>query len=189
VTETASCFTSPILVGSPRVRSVRAGALLGLSLVLSYGPSPALASGPQLAGSSGDWKAYTLNDDGNQNCFVSSTPKRRQPDSLKRDPGNLFITYHPAKKAPPEVAISLGFPVKTGASHTLQISGQSFSLYGKGENAWPRNDADGTKIVDLMKSGQQVLVASVSGRGNRNIDTFSLSGFSNAWETATRSCK
>lgn len=189
MTEKACCFASPFLIGLPKLRVVRAWALLGLSLALCAGASPALASRPQLAGSSGGWKAYTLSDAGSQSCFVSSAPERRQPEGLKRDPGNFFITYRPGKKGFPEVAVSLGFPVKTGASHTLQVTGQSFSLYGKGENAWPQNDADGSRIVDLMKSGQQALVVSVSGRGNRNTDIFSLTGFSDAWAAAMRSCK
>ncbi|OCC05437.1 hypothetical protein BA190_08425 [Labrys sp. WJW] len=62
-------------------------------------------------------------------------------------------------------------------------------VYGKGENGWPQNDGDQGRIVELMKAGQQLTIVALTGRGHRNIDTFSLTGFTKAWDLASRNCR
>lgn len=151
--------------------------------------APAMAASPQLMGTFGDWKVYAVEGSNTRDCYVQAVPKVRSPDGLRRDPGSMFVTHHAGRAAMPEIAVSLGFPLRTGSSHSLQIGGRSFMVYGKGENGWPQNDGDQGRIVELMKAGQQLTIVALTGRGHRNIDTFSLTGFTKAWDLASRNCR
>ena len=65
---------------------------------------------------------------------------------------------------------------------------KNFRLFTQGETAWAK-DADTDKaLVTAMRSGSRMVVKGTSTRGTLTTDTYSLSGFSRAYERASREC-
>lgn len=138
---------------------------------------------------SGAWRAVEATQGGRRVCFVISSPTARAPAELKRDPGNLFVTTKSSGEGGgSEVSIRFGYRVSPGP-HSMVIEGRSFSLMPQGETAWLRTASDEQAVVAAMRSGRDLTVAAVSGRGNATTDTYSLVGFSAALEALQRQCR
>lgn len=138
---------------------------------------------------SGAWRAIEASSGGRTLCFVITAPTARAPAELKRDPGNLFVTAKPAREGGgTEVSIRFGYRLAPN-THSLVIDGRSYTLMPQGETAWLRTAADESAVIDLMRSGRELTVSAVSGRGNPTTDTYSLMGFSAAFDALRTQCR
>lgn len=165
-------------------------ALLGVILACAAA-APAAAQGqPQSKSVAqfGDWSVYvsTANP---KVCYAISQPKTRAPEGLKRDPAYFFVSTRPGENVRNEVTVTVGFPLKEGSDATLTVGTLTLQLYTKDEGAWVRNVADEAKLVDAMKRGKDLTVASTSLRGNATTDKYSLSGLGQALDRVAQECK
>lgn len=168
-------------------------ALLGAAL-LAFLAAPALAQGqgqgqPKPVAQFGDWSVYTGGSGNSKVCYALSQPKDRQPNGLSRDPAYFFVSTRPGEKVVNEVSITMGFPLKDGSEAKLTIGPQVFQLYTKEQGAWVRNVAEEGKLVDAMRKGRDLTVASTSTRGNVTTDRYSLSGIAQALDRVVQECK
>ena len=158
-----------------------------IALILSSTAVFAQGANQQLLGQFNDWSAYSASTDKGKLCFVISQPKKRAPETLKRDPAYMFITHRPADKVRNEISVQVGFPMKDGSTADVTIAGQPFALMTQNERAWS-NGQDDSKIVDAMRRGADVIIKSTSGRGNVTTDTYSLKGISAALDKISKEC-
>lgn len=165
-------------------------ALLGMFLACAAA-APAAAQGqPQskAVAQFGDWSVY-VSTSSPKVCYAISQPKARAPEGLKRDPAYFFVSTRPGENVKNEVTVTVGFPLKEGSDATLTVGTTTLQLYTKDQGAWVRNVADEAKLVDAMKRGKDLTVASTSLRGNVTTDKYSLVGLGQALDRVAQECK
>lgn len=156
------------------------------------GPAPAGAAGgaaPALLGQFGEWKAYASQGAKSPVCYVFAQPKDRKPPSLKRDPGFLFISSRPAERVRNEVSAMVGFPTKEGGEATVQVGNVVFDMATKDDNAWIRNPAEESRLVEAMRKSKDLVLKVTSLRGNESTDHYSLNGLGRALDRIAQECK
>lgn len=137
----------------------------------------------------GDWAAYTAENGPSKMCFAQSEPKSRSPASLKDTKAYLFVSFRPAEKVANELAAVLNFKTKEEGPAVLAIGDTKYELITKGEHAWVKNPADEAAAIGSMVKGSTLLLQTISARGNKTSDRYSLSGFSQALERARSDCR
>ena len=149
----------------------------------------ATAGKPVRVASAGDWGAYTSGAGKSVTCYVLSEPKDRQPASLKRDKGYLFISNRPAESVKNEVAFDMGFEIKVDGPATAEIGANKFGLIAKGTKLWIKNPAEEPQFVEAMRKGQKLVVKAQSKKGNSSIDTYALAGAGQMLDRSTKDCQ
>ena len=156
-------------------------------------PPAAVTGGaqPRLLGQYGIWGAYTAAPGGKKVCFALAKPSASEtnPPNRPRNPVYMFISTRPTDKVSNEVSLVIGYPFKAGTEATAQIGGTSFALYSQQDGAWIKNATEEAKMIDAMRSGDNVVVKGVSAKGTQTTDTFSLKGVSQALDRAGQECK
>ena len=110
-------------------------------------------------------------------CFIQSVPtKTLIPDGKTRgDYGILVYTMH--KNPDFVVQISPGFNFKSSGSISVKIDDTSYDFYADEDTAWTNND---DKVIFAMKRGLELTSTSISSKGTKVIDTYTLKGFTKA---------
>ncbi|MBR2137043.1 MAG: hypothetical protein IJ852_03675 [Alphaproteobacteria bacterium] len=156
-------------------------------LLISFSAS---AATPQVIGEYGDWTAWSYAEGSNMVCYMSSTPKKDEGKYTKRGDIYVLVTHRPAEKSFDEVSFVAGYTFKSNAPLVIKIANQTFkNTFTEGDKAWMINAADDQKLVLAMKRGDRMIVDGVSSRGTATKDTYSLKGFSTAYQAISAKCK
>jgi hypothetical protein len=142
-----------------------------------------------LLGTFGDWGAYATQAGRSKICYALSQPKERLPKQLKRDPAFVFVSFRPSENVRNEVAVVLGFPTKDGSEAKAVVGSTTFDFLTKEQNAWIKNPAQEDQVVQTLTRGGNLVLRTVSRRGNELTDRYSLQGFGPALERARRECQ
>jgi invasion protein IalB len=145
------------------------------------------AEKPSQAGSFGDWGVFVARGEKSKTCYALASPKERAPAGLNRDPAYLFVSTRPGENVREEFSVIFGFPAKEDSAKA-EVSGASFALIAKGSNAWIKNQAEESRLIDALKKGSKLVIKAASARGNVTTDTYSLSGLSQALEKVEKEC-
>jgi hypothetical protein len=159
--------------------------VLAAFAICASAPSLAATGQPELLAESGAWQAYKSASAGQGSCYILSSPTARLPAGLKRGPAYLFVSRNPRD----EIALELGFPLDSDAVSTLTIGSAQFELGEQKEQAWLLNAEEQRRAVAAMKGGAKATVQTTSVRSNVTEDTYSLEGFTKAYETMVSECK
>jgi hypothetical protein len=171
-------------------------------------PEKDAANKPALVASYGDWSVFQSQAGKSHICYTLAQPKERAPADLKRDPAYAFISERPSERVRNEVSFIMGFEVgaapppadskdkkkaekksKTDPiSPTAVIGDAEFELLPKGNNVWVKNAAQESQLIDEMRKGAKLTIKAASKKGNVMIDSYSLSGFSQAIDRALKDC-
>jgi hypothetical protein len=170
------------------------------------------AGKPALVGSYGDWSVYQSAAGKSHICYTLATPKDRAPPDLKRDAGYAFISERPAERVRNEVSFIMGFEIagatapdaKSGekrkpdakkkeektesVSPTAEIGDATFELLPKGSNLWVKNAAQESQLIDEMRKGVKLEIKAAAKHGKMTVDSYSLTGFSQAIDKALKDC-
>ena len=169
------------------------GAATMLACVLGLGAAQAQTQARVDA--SKDWSVFQAGANGKKICWIVSKPTvwvaSRGGKTVQVNRGDIFlmVSIRPADGVEHEVSFRGGYPFKSGSKVQVKVGTDSFSMFTEGENAWPLSPADDTKVVDAFKRGSDAKVEGESSRGTKTVDTFSLSGFTAALESAQKHCK
>ncbi len=145
-------------------------------------------SGATLAGTFGDWSAYTATTGRSKICFAQSEPQSRSPATLKDTKAYLFVSFRPADNVRNEVAAVLNFKTKENGPASLAMGPTTYDLVTKGENAWVKAPSDEALAIGTMSKGGTMTIQATSAKGNKTTDRYSLAGFTQALERAKRDC-
>jgi hypothetical protein len=148
---------------------------------------PAGAQNPKPLGSFGDWQALTFEEDGKAGCYVIAEPARKEGNYTSRGAVYALVTHRPADDKLNVFTIIAGYTFKEGSEVTLEIGQQKFSLFTQEGMAWAADDDD-PRIVDALKKGAGMVVRGVSSRGTDTTDTYSLMGFTRAYNAMGEAC-
>lgn len=139
------------------------------------------AAGPTELGSFGDWTAARYQHEGETVCYAFTRAKSSHPSS-----GNHpLLTVTERSHSRDEVAITSDSAYPKGADVTMQIGQAGLDFYTAGSDAFAR---DGQAAVGSMRRGDQAIVRGPGAHGASTIDTFSLAGFTAAYDAVTKAC-
>jgi invasion protein IalB len=150
--------------------------------------APASAQPPKLIGSYGDWQALTYEENGKPVCYVFTEPAKREGDYTSRGQVYALVTNRPVDKKLNVITIIAGYTYKEDSDAILQIGDQKFTLFTREDKAWAPTDEDDAKIVEALKKGTDMVVHGTSSKGTETIDTYSLIGFSKAYDAIGAAC-
>ncbi len=145
---------------------------------------------PVELGEYGDWTAYSYKEGKNTVCYMASTPKKDEGNYKKRGDIYAVVTHRPADKSYNVTNFVAGYKYKKGSNVTVKIGTTTFhNLFTNDENAWAPDTATDKKLVEAMKRGEKMIVEGTSFRGTKTKDTYSLAGFSRAYQAISAKCK
>ncbi len=108
---------------------------------------------------------------------------------VKRSESGLFVYFVPNKKVEGQVTFTGGYTFEPKSSVELVIDGKSFELsLVQGEWAWAASSENDAKIIAAMKRGAKAVLSARSERGTATKDTFSLTGFTAAYDDSKKRC-
>ncbi len=148
----------------------------------------AQAQGIKTIGIFGDWSAFQFSEDGNPACYMSSEPTKATGNYKKRGEVFAIITHRPAEKRIGEVSIIAGYTYQKDSAVKVAIGTQGFELFTQDDGAWAPDAASDKKLVQAMKKGNRMVVKGTSSRGTPTTDTFSLTGFTKAYNAIGKAC-
>jgi hypothetical protein len=89
-----------------------------------------------------------------------------------------------------EISVTSGYPYKKNTEPRLIIDGIEHRLsMTKGETAWFKTDEYDATAIEKMKKGYKLRVKGTSQIGTYSIDSYSLIGFTDAYNKMTKLCK
>ena len=140
------------------------------------------------------WSVYVHEADDWKQCFAASAPQRSRNTrggkavSVRRGITQVAVMFQPNVSADGEVSFTGGYPFSPEKTVKLTVSGNTFVLYADGEWAWAGSPEEDRKIHNAFRLGATAVVTGISARGTTTTDTFSLYGFSKAFERARNLC-
>lgn len=141
----------------------------------------------------GAWKVFKGNEGKNAVCFMQSTPTKEEGTFSKRDNPLLTVTNRPGKKEFNVVSIKVGYPFKKDFESPATVllgKGKAvpFKLFTNEDIAWAEDEKMDAALVKAMKAGQTIVVEGLSPKDTTSKDTYSLEGFSKAYEALCDAC-
>jgi len=134
------------------------------------------------------WQAQEYDDAGSKVCFMFSNPIATKPKGLNRDSHSLMITNYTVDNTKHEASIETGFPFKPNSSVELIIGSNQYKFFTLETRAWLADDENVKQMIKDMKNGARVKVKSISSRGTKVTDTYSLIGFTKALAAIDKAC-
>lgn len=162
------------------------GALLSVALLLIT-----LASVAQAATISehGPWATFKSEESTGPVCYMGAEPERAEGDYTRRGDTYLLVMHRPELNENDVVSIAAGYTYKAGSQVQVRIDGgDATNLFTKDTRAWAYDEKSDQALVRAMKRGARMVITGVSSRGTLTTDTYSLSGFTAAYNDTRKSC-
>lgn len=149
----------------------------------------AFASNIEVLGSFDNWSAYSYNDGTDHVCYMAASPSKSQGKYTRRDDVYLIVTHRPNNQTYDVVNVVAGYTYKTTSKPQLTIdANKPIELKRHEDKAWAKDAETDAKLVDEMKKGNRAVLLGTSARGTKTTDTFSLKGFSKAYDAINKAC-
>ena len=118
-------------------------------------------------------------------CFIGSLPTFLDiPKGKKR--GESYILIYRINKDPEAIIqINSGYPYKDKEPVEFKIDKKIYEFYTEDDSAWTNNDKE---IIYAMKKGVDLTITGISKRGTKTMDTYSLIGFTTAYNKLAKDC-
>lgn len=164
--------------------------LIKLSLSFLLLSLPFSATAQTLDSEHKAWSVFTIKQDGEKICYITSAPVKKTGNYKRRAKPYILVTYR--KGAPAEVSVNSGYPYKKDSEVTLTTGKSKYALFTTEETpkiAWAKTSKDDDKIVKNMIKGTKIIAKAKSRLGSHSTDTYSLSGFTKAYNRMKALCK
>jgi hypothetical protein len=150
--------------------------------------APAVAQTPQFLGTYRDWNVYAFTEDGEKICYMASEPKKQEGNYARRDNPAVLVTRRPGPKVVDEVSVQPGYSYLDGSEVEVAIASNKFMLFTRGEHAWTKSEDADQALITAMKRGADMTVRGTSVRNTYSLDTYSLLGFTAAYDAMIQAC-
>lgn len=168
---------------------LRTLSLAAVSALVTVAVAQGATVTPKPLGNFNDWEAYTFNEDGKQVCYMTSAAKKKDPAKPERKDTFAIVTHRPADKTFDVVNVLAGATLKKDSAPKLVINDdRSFSLFADEASAWAKDAQTDRAIVDALKKGKTVVFRAEADKGGKIGDTYSLSGFTAAYDAIGKAC-
>jgi hypothetical protein len=139
--------------------------------------------GPKLIGKFDDWIAATHPESGVPTCYAFTRVQSSIPTLAGRGGVVLTVTQRPSGRD--AVAMEAGFSFAQDATVTLQVDQTGLDFYTHQRAAFAR---DGHAAVVAFKAAARAIARSPGPHDATVTDTFSLKGFTAAYEAISKAC-
>ena len=164
-------------------------AIMAAAAALTFNPGAAQAQAVERLGEFGHWTAYAFKESGQKTCYMASAPTKDEGAYKKRGKIYARVTHRPAEKTRDEVSFLAGYKYKDDSWVKIRIDKKkAFDLFTHEDSAWAPDQAADKKLVRAMKGGNQMVVEGTSWRGTETKDTYSLIGFTKAYNAIAKAC-
>jgi invasion protein IalB len=138
----------------------------------------------------GDWYAFAQGEGDQKLCYMIAAPTLSLGEVEGRGEVGLMVTHQSGGAVRDQVSVALGFaPHKTKYTKAkVDRSSNVLLRLVDGDRVWIREENVDRQLVRRMKSGENLIVTGMSTSGIATQDTFSLIGFTKAYEAISRSC-
>ena len=135
-----------------------------------------------------DWTAFAEGEGKNLACMAVSKPKKAEGNYSRR--GDIFaiVTHLPGQNKWNEFCIVAGYNFQPNSNPDVTIGDIKFQLFTSGSRAWSFSPSEDDKIVKYLKNSMKMKVVGTSSRGTITNDTYSLVGFSKAYQKINEAC-
>lgn len=161
--------------------------ILTLFALLLVAGAAGAQGAPTELGVFGDWRAFQYDENGSPVCYMMTQPTKSEGNYAKRGEVHALVTHRPATGQVGVFTFGAGYEIKPDSKPKVTVGDTAIALFPAGENGWARNDDD-PKLVAAMKGGAKMIITGTSARGTDTKDTFSLSGFTKAYEAIGKAC-
>jgi hypothetical protein len=144
---------------------------------------------PQFVASYRDWHLWQYDAPSGKVCFIHSEPTRQEGSYTRRGQPAVMVTRLPGDLASEQVSMQPGYTYKTGSDAQVTIDNKTYTLFTKGEHAWASTPEDDKALIDSMKKGSDLKIRGTSTKDTYSLDTFSLAGFTAAYQAMLDACK
>ena len=159
-----------------------------VAMQVGHGTAPALAQEPEHLDTHRDWHTYTFNENGNLVCYMASKPTNEEGEYTQRGDVYMLVTHRPAEASRDVVSVITGYTYGPETDAVVTIGDKLFELFTSENTAWARDSATDANLVSAMKAGSSMIIKGTSSRGTLTTDTYSLLGFTAAYNEITRTC-
>jgi hypothetical protein len=128
----------------------------------------------------GDWGAFK----DRRVCYAVSSPTGSSGKG--RAAPQLVVSKWPGQNVPMQVMVGGGTALQ---SATLRAGSQSFKLAVRGDSGWLADSGSDAQALAALAASGAASVTGRSARGSKFTDSYSLTGFSEAWATAQKACR
>jgi Invasion associated locus B (IalB) protein len=160
--------------------------ILSAFFIISFVALPYPLTAQTLHLTSKHWRAFTVTDAGAQRCYMVSFPTAQAGNYRSRGEPFLMVTHLGSGRD--EVSLSSGYPYRAGSDVSFSVDGVDTALFTKGDRAWAKDNSTDAALVSRMKQGTSAKAKGISVKGTHSLDSYSLSGFSAAYQKMTALC-
>ena len=128
----------------------------------------------------GKWSFKKIN---NKTCSIFQVPTSEKGDYTNR---GAVIFYVFKEGAAEYVRIDAGYPYDSQKYVKVTIDSKNYQFFGEDDSAWSM--ADDTVIIKALKAGKKMTVVGYSKRGTETTDTYTLIGFTSAYNSLQQDC-
>ncbi len=153
----------------------------------AYAQEPA-ADAPEVLGTFGEWTSFAEGNDKAKLCYAASAPIKKEGKYTSRGDTAILVTHNLGDGSFDVVSIVAGYEYQANEDVLAQVDAKKFAMFSKGDRAWNAENKDDQAMVAEMKRGRSLLVIGTSNRGTRTTDTYSLTGFTKAYEAIGKAC-
>ena len=160
--------------------------LLAAALLAPLSAAAQQQQQPRLIGEFTDWTAAALGSGAQQICYAFTRP---QGDSQNAPPNRslvmLTVTHRPEGRD--QIALRAGYAYPRNATVEVSVGTTSFEFFTAGTDAFAREAAP---VIAAFRRGLTAIASGPApqGRTGRVTDSFSLRGFTAAYEAISREC-
>lgn len=162
-------------------------AILILGALLAFSQA-ASAQTPYSLGSYTDWNVWELEENGQKICYIVSEPKKQAGTYTRRGKPAVLVTRRPGPQVTDEVSVQPGYTYLEGSSVNLAVGQNAFTLFTRGAHAWTKDETEDRALIDVMRRGESMVVEGESSKNTTSTDTYSLLGFTKAYNAMVAAC-
>jgi len=118
-------------------------------------------------------------------CYIGSAPTKEEGDYSQR--GDTYTLVYRINKGPDKIVqITAGYNYDAKKTIIVKIDKTSFDFYGIEDSAWIKEKDK--EVIYAMKKGNEMIVQGFSSRGTLTTDTYTLKGFTAAFNKLSKDC-
>ena len=135
------------------------------------------------------WSAFTADAPDGKVCWAATAPISTDYSGDSRGDVFLMVSMWPSRSIDNEISIISGYGFDEKRTAQAKIGSETYSFFTSSDGAWLETRREEASMVKSMKAGAKASVTGYSNSGSRSNDSFSLLGFTAAYNAAKKACK
>ena len=121
-------------------------------------------------------------------CYIGSIPIETDLSKEKKRGDTYILVYKIVGNQDSVIQVEAGYNYKLNKDIIIKIDSTNYKFYTTedvSDSAWTNDDA---KVIFAMKKGLKLVITGESSRGTVTNDTYTLKGFTSAFNQLTEDC-